>query len=100
MVENIAIVNGLENTSILGSDIELDISSLLDLLPREERHEELKQVRVYCLIFSVFLCSVFHNIYFWFICIKVTLSIKEFFKNLKAMKTEKQKELIDSIASS
>ncbi|XP_069666254.1 radial spoke head 10 homolog B isoform X6 [Haliaeetus albicilla] len=42
--ENIAIVNGLENTSILGSDIELDISSLLDLLPREERHEELKQV--------------------------------------------------------
>ncbi|XP_074914970.1 radial spoke head 10 homolog B-like isoform X1 [Buteo buteo] len=42
--ENIAIINGLENTSILGSDIELDISSLLDLLPREERHEELKQV--------------------------------------------------------
>ncbi|KAM6078004.1 radial spoke head 10 homolog B isoform 1-T2 [Theristicus caerulescens] len=42
--ENITIINGSENTSILGSDIELDISSLLDLLPREERHEEVKQV--------------------------------------------------------
>ncbi|XP_050761667.1 radial spoke head 10 homolog B2-like [Gymnogyps californianus] len=42
--ENITIINGPENTSILGSNIELDISSLLDLLPREERHEELKQV--------------------------------------------------------
>ncbi|XP_055661309.1 radial spoke head 10 homolog B-like isoform X2 [Falco peregrinus] len=38
------VINGSENTSILGSDIELDISSVLDLLPREERHEELKQV--------------------------------------------------------
>ncbi|XP_032839558.1 radial spoke head 10 homolog B2 isoform X2 [Tyto alba] len=42
--ENITIINGSENTSILGSNIELDISSLLDLLPKEERHEELKQV--------------------------------------------------------
>lgn len=64
MVENITIINGSENTSILGSDIELDISSLLDLLPREERPEEVKQVRAYCLIFSVFLCSVFHIILF------------------------------------
>ncbi|KAK4813804.1 hypothetical protein QYF61_026386 [Mycteria americana] len=42
--ENIIVINGSENTSILGSNIELDISSLLDLLPREDRHEELKQV--------------------------------------------------------
>ncbi|XP_009318269.1 PREDICTED: radial spoke head 10 homolog B [Pygoscelis adeliae] len=42
--ENITIINGSENTSILGSNIELDISSLLDLLPREERSEEVKQV--------------------------------------------------------
>ncbi|KAM6407615.1 radial spoke head 10 homolog B [Rhynochetos jubatus] len=42
--ENITIINDSENTSILGSNIELDISSLLELLPREERHEELKQV--------------------------------------------------------
>ncbi|NXL44676.1 R10B2 protein, partial [Podilymbus podiceps] len=44
MVENVTIVTGSENTSVLGSNIELDISSLLDLLPREERHEEVKQV--------------------------------------------------------
>ncbi|NWU78963.1 R10B2 protein, partial [Onychorhynchus coronatus] len=43
MVENITIINDLESTSILGSDIELDISSLLDLFPREERQEELHQ---------------------------------------------------------
>ncbi|NXI93414.1 R10B2 protein, partial [Psophia crepitans] len=43
-IENITIINGTENTSVLGSGIELDISSLLDFLPREERHEELKQV--------------------------------------------------------
>nr|XP_009492073.1 PREDICTED: radial spoke head 10 homolog B2-like [Pelecanus crispus] len=42
--ENVTIINGSENTSILGSDIELDVSSLLDLFPREERHEEVKQV--------------------------------------------------------
>ncbi|XP_010129406.1 PREDICTED: radial spoke head 10 homolog B-like [Buceros rhinoceros silvestris] len=42
--ENITVINGSENTSVLGSDFELDISSLLDLLPREERQEELKQV--------------------------------------------------------
>ncbi|XP_019329545.1 PREDICTED: radial spoke head 10 homolog B [Aptenodytes forsteri] len=42
--ENVTIINGSENTSILGSNIELDISSLLDLLPREERPEEVKQV--------------------------------------------------------
>ncbi|XP_009948940.1 PREDICTED: radial spoke head 10 homolog B2-like [Leptosomus discolor] len=42
--ENIAINNGSEGTYVLGSNIGLDISSVLDLLPREERHEELKQV--------------------------------------------------------
>ncbi|XP_026715074.1 radial spoke head 10 homolog B2-like isoform X2 [Athene cunicularia] len=36
---------GTKNTSVLGSNIELDICSLLDLLPEEERHEELKQVK-------------------------------------------------------
>ncbi|NWR68157.1 R10B2 protein, partial [Bucorvus abyssinicus] len=45
-LENITVINGSENTSVLGSDFELDISSLLDLLPREERHEELKQVEL------------------------------------------------------
>uniref|UniRef100_A0A8D0EWA7 R10B2 protein n=1 Tax=Strix occidentalis caurina TaxID=311401 RepID=A0A8D0EWA7_STROC len=44
IVENITVINGSENTFVLGSNIELDISSLLDLLPEEERHEELKQV--------------------------------------------------------
>ncbi|NXE19656.1 R10B2 protein, partial [Ardeotis kori] len=44
MVGNIRIINGSENTSILGSDLELDITSLLDFLPREERHEEVKRV--------------------------------------------------------
>ncbi|NWX15889.1 R10B2 protein, partial [Aegotheles bennettii] len=44
IVENITIISGSANSSILGSDIELDISSLLDLLPREERQEEVKQV--------------------------------------------------------
>nr|XP_021138271.1 radial spoke head 10 homolog B2 isoform X3 [Columba livia] len=43
-VENVTIVNGSKDTSALGSNIELDLSSLLDLLPREERHEEVKQV--------------------------------------------------------
>ncbi|XP_009863983.1 PREDICTED: radial spoke head 10 homolog B-like [Apaloderma vittatum] len=42
--ENTTVINGSENTSVLGSNIDLDISSVLDLLPREERHEELKQV--------------------------------------------------------
>ncbi|XP_051488057.1 radial spoke head 10 homolog B-like isoform X1 [Apus apus] len=42
--ENITMTNISENTSILGSNIELDISSLLDLLPVEERHKEVKQV--------------------------------------------------------
>ncbi|XP_074453310.1 radial spoke head 10 homolog B2-like isoform X1 [Larus michahellis] len=42
--ENFTVINGPESTSILGSNIELDVSSLLDLLPREERHEEVKQV--------------------------------------------------------
>ncbi|XP_074774859.1 radial spoke head 10 homolog B2-like isoform X1 [Athene noctua] len=35
---------GTKNTFVLGSNTELDISSLLDFLPEEERHEELKQV--------------------------------------------------------
>ncbi|XP_010717997.1 radial spoke head 10 homolog B [Meleagris gallopavo] len=42
--ETIRIVNTSENPSALGSDVELDISSLLNLLPREERQEEVKQV--------------------------------------------------------
>ncbi|XP_014806886.1 PREDICTED: radial spoke head 10 homolog B2-like isoform X1 [Calidris pugnax] len=42
--ENITVMNGSDNTSVLGSNIELDISSLLDLFPAEERHEEAKQV--------------------------------------------------------
>ncbi|XP_071616548.1 radial spoke head 10 homolog B isoform X1 [Heliangelus exortis] len=42
--ENITNINSSENTSVLGSNIKLDISSLLDQLPSEERHEELKQV--------------------------------------------------------
>ncbi|XP_068002859.1 radial spoke head 10 homolog B-like isoform X1 [Melanerpes formicivorus] len=42
--ENIAVINGSENASVLGLIAELDITSLLGLLPREERHEELKQV--------------------------------------------------------
>ena len=69
MVENITIINGSEKSSILGSDIELNISSLLDLLPREERHEEVKQVSLLFDIFS-FAPQCF-SYYFWFICIKV-----------------------------
>ncbi|NXJ08347.1 R10B2 protein, partial [Odontophorus gujanensis] len=42
--ETIRIINNTENSSTLGSDIELDISSLLNSLPREERREEVKQV--------------------------------------------------------
>ncbi|XP_010078645.1 PREDICTED: radial spoke head 10 homolog B2-like [Pterocles gutturalis] len=42
--ENITVSDGSENVSILRSPIELDIASVLDLLPREERPEELKQV--------------------------------------------------------
>lgn len=45
MLETIEIINNSENPSTLGSDIELDVSSLLDLLPGEERQEEMKQVR-------------------------------------------------------
>ncbi|XP_035745159.1 LOW QUALITY PROTEIN: radial spoke head 10 homolog B2 [Egretta garzetta] len=41
---NVTVINGTEHSSVLGSNIELDISLLLDLLPREERHEEVKQV--------------------------------------------------------
>ncbi|NWT04985.1 R10B2 protein, partial [Mionectes macconnelli] len=44
MVENITIIDDSESASILGSVIELDVSSLLDLFPREERQEELHQV--------------------------------------------------------
>uniref|UniRef100_A0A8B9R2F4 Radial spoke head 10-like protein B2 n=1 Tax=Anas platyrhynchos TaxID=8839 RepID=A0A8B9R2F4_ANAPL len=42
--ETIEIISNSENPSTLGSDIELDVSSLLDLLPGEERQEEMKQV--------------------------------------------------------
>lgn len=54
MLETIRIINNSENPSALGSDIELDISSLLNLLPREERQEEVKQVRAFCLVYLVF----------------------------------------------
>uniref|UniRef100_K7G4W9 Radial spoke head 10 homolog B n=1 Tax=Pelodiscus sinensis TaxID=13735 RepID=K7G4W9_PELSI len=59
--EAIRIVDGPGNTSLLGSDIELDISSLLNLFPEKDRQEEMKQVeyvvlrhitvlrRLYCL---------------------------------------------------
>lgn len=53
MLEAIRIINNSENPSALGSDIELDISSLLNLLPREER-QEVKQVRAFCLMYLVF----------------------------------------------
>ncbi|NXC54242.1 R10B2 protein, partial [Aleadryas rufinucha] len=46
MVEKSTIVCALGNTHILGLDIELDISLLLELLPREDREEELKQVEL------------------------------------------------------
>ncbi|XP_010022235.1 PREDICTED: radial spoke head 10 homolog B-like [Nestor notabilis] len=42
--ENTTIISGSEDTSILEFSTELDISLLLDLLPKEERWEELKQV--------------------------------------------------------
>ncbi|NXD09116.1 R10B2 protein, partial [Nothocercus nigrocapillus] len=42
--ENIRIVNGSRNASLLGPNIELDISSLLDIFPKKERQEEIKQV--------------------------------------------------------
>lgn len=62
------------------------------MLPREERHEEVKQVRAYWFVVSVSpaLCFIFFC--FWFICIKVTLSTKELFENTKTVETEKQKE--------
>uniref|UniRef100_A0A8C6J566 Uncharacterized protein n=1 Tax=Melopsittacus undulatus TaxID=13146 RepID=A0A8C6J566_MELUD len=44
VVENTTIISGSEDTSILEFSTELDISLLLDLLPEEERWEELKQV--------------------------------------------------------
>ncbi|KAM4656552.1 radial spoke head 10 homolog B isoform 2-T2 [Amazona ochrocephala] len=42
--ENTTVISGSEVTSILEFSTELDISLLLDLLPEEERWEELKQV--------------------------------------------------------
>ncbi|KAM9012402.1 radial spoke head 10 homolog B isoform 4-T4 [Ara ararauna] len=42
--ENTTIISASEDTSILEFSTELDISLLLDLLPEEERWEELKQV--------------------------------------------------------
>ncbi|XP_074867371.1 radial spoke head 10 homolog B [Carettochelys insculpta] len=42
--EAIRIVDGPGATSVLGSNTELDISSLLDLLPEKDRQEEKKQV--------------------------------------------------------
>lgn len=62
MLETIGIVNDSENPSTLGSDIELDISSLLDLLPGEERQEETRQVRAYCLV--IFFMSFFSTVRF------------------------------------
>ncbi|NXY62502.1 R10B2 protein, partial [Callaeas wilsoni] len=46
IVEKTTIINALGKTSILGSDIELDISLLLELLPREDREEEVEQVEL------------------------------------------------------
>ncbi|NWV43038.1 R10B2 protein, partial [Grantiella picta] len=46
VVERNTIVSALGRTSTLGSDIELDISVLLDLFPRDERGEELKHVEL------------------------------------------------------
>ncbi|NWX36053.1 R10B2 protein, partial [Notiomystis cincta] len=40
------VINPLGKISVLGSDIQLDISSLLDLLPREDREKELEQVEL------------------------------------------------------
>lgn len=51
MIESITVMNGSESTSVLRSIVELDITSLLALLPREERHEELKQVSLLLDIF-------------------------------------------------
>ncbi|XP_065540437.1 radial spoke head 10 homolog B isoform X2 [Lathamus discolor] len=42
--ENTTMISGSEDTSVLEFSTELDISLLLDLLPEEERWEELKQV--------------------------------------------------------
>ncbi|XP_019368423.1 PREDICTED: radial spoke head 10 homolog B2-like [Gavialis gangeticus] len=42
--ETIRITDGQGNTSVLGSNIELDISSLLDLIPENDRKEEIKQL--------------------------------------------------------
>nr|XP_032645821.1 radial spoke head 10 homolog B2 isoform X2 [Chelonoidis abingdonii] len=42
--ETIRIIDGPGNTSVLGSNIELDISSLLNLFPEKDRQEEMKQV--------------------------------------------------------
>nr|XP_013806363.1 PREDICTED: radial spoke head 10 homolog B2-like [Apteryx mantelli mantelli] len=42
--ETIRTVDGSTNTSLLGPNIELDISSLLDFFPKEERQEEVKQI--------------------------------------------------------
>ncbi|NXA38520.1 R10B2 protein, partial [Eudromia elegans] len=40
----VLIVNGSRNANLLGPSIELDISSLLDVFPEEERQEEIQQV--------------------------------------------------------
>lgn len=103
MLEAIRIINNSENPSALGSDIELDISSLLNLLPREERQEEVKQVRAFCLMYLVFFFispASFLLSYFWLKDIKVSLSIRELFRNPKAMETGRHKEWIDGIDSS
>ncbi|NXT68819.1 R10B2 protein, partial [Chaetops frenatus] len=44
LVEKTTTIDALGKICILGSDIHLDISSLLELFPREDREEELKQV--------------------------------------------------------
>uniref|UniRef100_A0A8D0G8U8 Radial spoke head 10 homolog B n=1 Tax=Sphenodon punctatus TaxID=8508 RepID=A0A8D0G8U8_SPHPU len=43
LVETIRIVDGPGNTSVLGPNIELDISSLMDAFPEKDRKEEMKQ---------------------------------------------------------
>uniref|UniRef100_A0A8U7MSF5 Uncharacterized protein n=1 Tax=Corvus moneduloides TaxID=1196302 RepID=A0A8U7MSF5_CORMO len=54
------IINALGETSILKSDIELDISLLLELLPVEDREEEVKQVELAVLMHISKLKNAYH----------------------------------------
>ncbi|KAM4765211.1 radial spoke head 10 homolog B [Cyanocitta cristata] len=54
------IINALGETSILKSDMELDISLLLELLPVEDREEEVKQVELAVLMHISKLKKAYH----------------------------------------